>query len=184
MKLKKAICITAALTLVFSACACKKNKNSSASGNTALYVAYQDEQTGLYGFKDENGNVAVTSQFDRLSSFHEDRASVWKNKRAAYIDENGNQITDYRFKIVGDFSNGLAAVSEDGEKWGFIDKDGNVAIDFIFTQVTDFDDEGHAQGYLNGEFITFDKSGNKVTEPDKTENSGESEVSSKTPENN
>lgn len=167
MKLRKFLCIIAAVTVVFSLCACKKSNSQTENqifADTSKYTSYQDEENGLYGFKDENGNVIISAQFDLAGDFCEDRAYVKKEKRFAYIDAAGNPITDYRFKIVGNFSNGLAAVSEDGKTYGFIDKDGNVAIDFLYTNVDDFDESGHAQAYFNGELITIDKTGAQVTE--------------------
>lgn len=172
MKLfKKALCIISAIAIVLSFAACKKNQKQSEtpapSGNSDKYEAVQDENTKLYGYKDENGTLVIDYQFDRAGDFSEDRAGVWKDKKGTYIDPVGNTVTDYRFKVMGKFSNGLAAVSEDTKTYGFIDKDGNVVIDFIYSNVGDFDEEGHTVAYLGDKLVTIDKTGKEVTEESK-----------------
>ena len=50
----------------------------------------------------------------------------------AYVSSSGNLLTDFVYKDVSDFSDGLAACSLDGEKWGYIDEAGNPVTDFVY----------------------------------------------------
>ena len=58
----------------------------------------------------------------------------------AYIAPNGTHITDFVYEHTGDFSDGIAACSKDGEAWGYIDDMGDPIIDFIYEPAWDTPD--------------------------------------------
>ena len=45
-----------------------------------------------------------------------------------FIDRNGNQVVPFRYFMATDFSEGLAAVTNDNGRWGFIDHTGNEVV--------------------------------------------------------
>lgn len=50
----------------------------------------------------------------------------------AYVAPDGTLITDFVFAKAGQFSDGLAACSMDGETWGYIDENGVPVTDFVY----------------------------------------------------
>ncbi|MDE6310071.1 MAG: WG repeat-containing protein, partial [Muribaculaceae bacterium] len=62
---------------------------------------------------------------------------------------------------AGDFYNGLAWVAKNGKR-GYVNKSGDTVIPFIYDLAQDFNQDGHAQVFYNGEWITIDKSGNRI----------------------
>ncbi len=59
------------------------------------------------------------------------------------------------------FSDGLCAVQNDMEKWGFINKSGELVVDYLYDEVEQYRD-GLALCRVNGEKIYIDKDGNEV----------------------
>ena len=129
-----------------------------------------------FGYIDTSFNFVIEPRFDYTHPFIEDRAFVGAADTRSFkkfwglIDKKGNLISEFKYKSVWDFSEGLAAVRyNDG--WGFIDKKGHWFISptyyfcasFIngLAWVTTKDKE--KSGYINksGEFILeidkFDK---------------------------
>lgn len=53
----------------------------------------------------------------------------------AYAASDGTLLTDFVYRGVGDFSDGLAACSLDGKNWGYIDETGTPVTDFIYEPV-------------------------------------------------
>ena len=86
-----------------------------------------------------------STDYAYVGYFHEGVAVVrrehnwWAiNNDYGYIDEDGNQVIEFRYMFAEDFNEGLAAVSEDGKKYGYIDHDGNWAIEPQFDYAEDF----------------------------------------------
>lgn len=113
---------------------------------------------GQYSYIDHEEKVHLNCYGGR--DFHEGYALVnGENGRYAYMDKNGNLITDYIFlESSEDFCNGFAKVSSDGRK-GFINEDGEIAIELQFSRASNFTAEGHALvkpvnkmwGYINSD---------------------------------
>lgn len=55
-----------------------------------------------------------------------------------YFDKSGKQAFSKKFKSANNFTEGLAAVSIDGKKYGFINPQGEVIIPFIYDYFTPF----------------------------------------------
>lgn len=53
----------------------------------------------------------------------------------AYAASDGTLLTDFVYRGVGDFSDGLSACSLDGKNWGYIDETGTPVTDFIYEPV-------------------------------------------------
>ena len=74
-----------------------------------------------------------------------------------FFDLAGEAITPFMYEEARGFSEGLAAVSYDGQ-WGFIDIYGDVQIDFRYDRAGDFS-EGVAPVMLNGRWGFVDTAG-------------------------
>lgn len=76
------------------------------------------------GFIDTQGNEVIKAQYEHIYygnhySFNEGLASVRKSNLEGFIDTKGNEIIPLQFDYVGEFSEGVATVSIDGE-YGYI----------------------------------------------------------------
>lgn len=96
-----------------------------------------DIDNNQYLFYNSEGKVVLkisNDKYRRLSDFHDGLAyfehlNNGNIDRKGFIDKNGNEVlnlTDYQ--IVNNFSEGLAAVSKDGNKFGFINTKGKEII--------------------------------------------------------
>ena len=138
---------------------------------------------GLSGFIDETGKTVITPQFDNvgLGGFSEGRAAVQVGDQWGYIDTKGQMVVQAQFFSAGQFHEGLAAVSIEGQGQGYIDRQGSVVIEPKFMTAQGFS-EGLAAASvmpddtsdrIKYEFI--DTSGRVVIEPGFTQAVGFSE---------
>lgn len=98
-----------------------------------------DTDNNQYLFYNSEGKVVLKISMDkywRLSNFHEGLAYFehYDNindciDRKGFIDKNGIEVLNLtEYKIINSFSEGLAAVSKDGNKFGFINTQGEIVI--------------------------------------------------------
>ena len=98
-----------------------------------------DTDNNQYLFYNSEGKVVLRISMDkywRLSNFHEGLAYFehYDNindciDRKGFIDKNGIEVLNLtEYKIINSFSEGLAAVSKDGNKFGFINTQGEIVI--------------------------------------------------------
>ena len=88
------------------------------------------KQGNLYGFIDTSGNVVIDIQYEDVSQFFEDYASVRLpgSDRFTVIDQFGNNpMPDVWSENHIYFSNGLARIIQEG-KVGFVDTEGKIII--------------------------------------------------------
>jgi hypothetical protein len=98
-------------------------------------VKFEDK----YGYIDRSGKMVIPPQFDSADSFSEGLAVAYKGDQGGYIDKSGKQVIDgAKFISARGFSEGLAAVGGENEKYGFIDKTGKFVIQPQFSRVGDF----------------------------------------------
>ena len=86
-------------------------------------VRYRDAETGLYGYLDSGGNVAIPAKYTSARAFGDGFAAVALDGNYALIDEDGNVIAGY-FDSVTATPAGVI-VLKDG-KYGVYNKDGEV----------------------------------------------------------
>jgi hypothetical protein len=103
---------------------------SSGGGNdfSCGLVRLKDNENVI--FKDNKGNT-VFKLDDGLSAFAfaEDYAIVKKDDKCGFIDKNGNIVIDCKYTSASDFSDGLAAVSNDDFKsFEFINTKGKTIL--------------------------------------------------------
>lgn len=100
-----------------------------------MYPVENDD--GDIGFIDMTGAmvIAFQDQWNVDNAFHEGLCAVRMNGggNAGYIDKSGNLVIEAKYALATDFSNGLAAVSEDGTEWYFIDKTGKTVLEKLGT---------------------------------------------------
>ena len=114
---------------------------------------------GKWGYIDKTGKVIINPIYEESKKFCEGLAAVAKKDKKTeeikwgYIDNTGavkikfqfieDKVNDYC--IPGDFQEGLAFVSSDGEKWGCINKEGKYEINPQF-EGADFNPYGFKNG--------------------------------------
>ena len=118
------------------------------------------------GFIDRTGKFVIEPQFDSVQDFSEGLASVMAAGKGGYIDRTGKYVIEPKFKgMTHSFSEGLAAVYGETEKFGFIDRTGEFVIEPKFSLVQGFRNglarvsimtrSGIKDGYINmtGKFV-------------------------------
>ena len=110
---------------------------------------------------DKAGNKLSDKTYESIHSLKDGFSAVKLNGLWGFIDENFNQVIDFKFYDVYSFYENYAAVMDKDNKWGFIDTAGNVAIDFQYDEVENFREDlaavrqGDKWGYI-------DKNGKEV----------------------
>lgn len=97
--------------------------------------------TGKYKthYIDVDGNIIFQniSSLDGLEfgiyPLRDGLAKVKVNQKYGYRDNKGKMLVAAQFAEARDFCNGLAAVKNDDDKWGFIDTSGNYVINPIYS---------------------------------------------------
>jgi hypothetical protein len=89
--------------------------------------------------------------------------------RFGFINKSGDMVIKPQFFEARDFSEGLAAVKNDKNKWGYINKSGKLVIDFQFALAADFS-EGLARVLVGPDMFDgltgyIDKRGHTIIEP-------------------
>jgi len=114
---------------------------------------------GLWGFIDLTGKEVIPCKYTNVVDFDNGIAAVGigklnieesfqyiEDEKFALIDKKGNYQSEFLFKEVLPFKNGLArAIDLSTRNWGWIDTKGNWKIEPKFNQiVSDFDEAGMA----------------------------------------
>jgi tetratricopeptide (TPR) repeat protein len=102
-----------------------------------------DDETGLWGFTDADGETVVPARYTDIQPFREGVAWVHRPDSAAWelIDETGGTLIKARDGYLGvsSFAGGLAWVSRDGNgRWIAIDRTNNVTISTGFDDIRPF----------------------------------------------
>ncbi|MCI9038366.1 MAG: WG repeat-containing protein [Clostridia bacterium] len=136
----------------------ENNEQADMINKTIQEVAKEQERYDEYTF---------------IGSFHEGLAraskevegSLWR--KYGYIDTEGKEVIAFKYEWVNNFSDGLASVSEDGEKYGYIDHQGNWVIEPILDCARDFE-QGEARVQVGINWYIIDKEGNILEEESKS----------------
>jgi hypothetical protein len=92
-----------------------------------------------YGYIDRSGKMVISPQFSYAGPFSEGLAAAYNRDQGGYIDKTGKLVINgAAFGRARAFSEGLAAVMGNNEKYGFIDKTGKFVIQPQFRRVGDF----------------------------------------------
>ena len=124
------------------------------------------------GYINKKGEFIIQPQFYRANYFQDNVAKVIMkdeatgDKTEGYINKRGEYVVEpiYKMGFAKDFSEGVAAVSTDGQKWGFINTSGMLVIASKFEKAASFK-EGLAKVRFEGKYGFIDKWGNWVIQP-------------------
>ena len=120
-----------------------------------------------WGFVDKMGNIRINPEFESVNftapEFHEGLALVGKDRKAGFINHDGEWVIQPQFDIAENFKEGRAAVMVE-EKCGFIDKTGKVVAETRYEAVGYFSD-GLAAVMLDGKWGYIDTTGKMVIQP-------------------
>lgn len=86
---------------------------------------------GLWGFIDVSGRWVVQPQFEAVTAGENRRFGVRSRGNWGYISSAGQLAIPHRYGVAGRFSEGVAAVSEDGRRFFKIDTGGRRLNDDI-----------------------------------------------------
>lgn len=118
-------------------------------------VAFRDNASELWGYKEKDGTVRIPAKFSYAINFSEGLGIAClgnTDNRCGFVSSTGEFVLSptFGFYHIKSFSEGLAAVrfpKADGgwnsPKWGFINKEGRLVIPSEFDHVSDFK-EGRA----------------------------------------
>jgi hypothetical protein len=70
---------------------------------------------GKYGFLDRNGKEIIAAQYDFVTNFYVNKAIVYKDGFAAFIDKKGNLLTDYKYKQAQYQREQFVVTNKDGD---------------------------------------------------------------------
>lgn len=142
--------------------------------SSGLLAVVNDD--GLLGHVDVHGTEVIPCQFPfkvledaPYFCFCEGRFPIVdRNGLIGFIDAKGEVVIRGAFHRVRHFSNGLCAVMNGQQQWGYIDASGRLVIDYRFESAYNFDSNGRARVcmkvkklfFLTSEVhTTIDKSG-------------------------
>ena len=103
--------------------------------------AYQDPDTGLWGYIDSSGKEVIKPQFKEALDFTEGCAAVCDDDTGlwGYIDDSGEYTVEPEYSEAYKFENGAALVCDD-ERWGYISDEGDYTIEPEFSDAYHFVD--------------------------------------------
>lgn len=103
-----------------------------------------EEYGELYGLIDYNGNVVIPAAHTNIWNISDGIVAAQKSyDRCGYYDISGNEITEFKYRMVSQFSEGLAfAASCEGDVWTYevINQNGEVV----------YNPNGWANGFYGG----------------------------------
>lgn len=105
---------------------------------------------GVYALIDKDGNQITDYEFIKVGKFSDDLACVTKvvpealGARAGYINRKGETVVPFNYIAGLSFKEGMAAVKNPQEKWGFVNKEGIESVACQYNSVTKSFKEGLA----------------------------------------
>ena len=121
---------------------------------------------GKWGAVDKHNKLVIPLKYGFLMPFYEGVASAYQKKygKAALINYNGKELTDFIYDFMNGCFEGRVCVKLNG-KYGFLDRDGKIVIPIIYDWPNDspflFKD-GKAKVSLDGEIFFIDINGNRI----------------------
>ena len=95
------------------------------------------EKNKLFGFVDKDGKEVIACNYDKANNFSDGLAYVEAGNQKAFINTDGIIKIKLSANIIqaGDFSQGLAAIQTNTNKFGFINRNGDVVIEAKFDYI-------------------------------------------------
>jgi WG containing repeat len=126
-----------------------------------------------HGFIDETGKYVLPLQsYEFLGSLNNGLADFRINDKVGFINIKGEVIIKPQFDWADEFSEGLCVVRNDNGKLGsgksgYIDTTGKLVMDFKFKYAGKFEN-GKAKVQLDKDFVYIDKTGNIISDTNRT----------------
>ncbi|MEM7511103.1 MAG: WG repeat-containing protein [Bacteroidota bacterium] len=118
---------------------------------------FQDE-SGLFGFMDKDGEVVVRCIYNYVSNFHNGLAGVQIDSKWGFINKSGVIVIQPKFDDHWSFNGNMCWVKE-GELWGLIDKKGEYLITPKFIGAVPFWKDKLSWVYQDEKYHVIDHSG-------------------------
>lgn len=90
-----------------------------------------DYISGLYGYKDEEGNQEIRYQYKEAGNFSEGLACVKYGKKWGYINKKGKLTIQAEYDFANNFRSGLAAVYKGGNAKDFKENKEGISMAYI-----------------------------------------------------
>ena len=123
-----------------------------------------------YGAYDEEGHIVVSVEQRAMDRYREGFANVCRpDKTWTYVDLEGNFLP-LRYRDTRPFSEGLAAVKDDTNRYGYIDKTGAQVVPCAYTEAREFSNGYAAVQKNHGAIVRpdwgfVDRTGTEVIKP-------------------
>lgn len=104
---------------------------------------------GKEGLINAKGDVLIKPKYDFVGLVEEDLVDIMKREKIGYINVITFEKIKAQFEDGNEFSEGLAAVMNKKEKWGFIDMSGKLVIPFKYDDVDWYFENDSIQVELN-----------------------------------
>ena len=112
---------------------CKYDFMTGFSGGMARVV-----NNGRYGFMAEDGSETVACDTKMRSLCRGIGRNSSCKAVGLFLDSEGRAVIPCTFAEVCSFTEGLAAVRNEGGKWGYIDRSGKVVVSYRFDRAAEF----------------------------------------------
>lgn len=125
-------------------------------------LAAVQNQYYKYGFINPAGELVIPYEYSVVSWFKDGIAAVGISEGGktlyAYIDQTGDQLTEFEFEEAKDFQNGVGRVKKGG-KYGLVDKFGSPITCCEFDYISEFAEDGLALAKKGNFDVYLDKEG-------------------------
>lgn len=102
-----------------------------------------------FGLLDKTGKTLIALKYDWLGNAgYPDMWLVREQKQMMYLNTNGKKAIEQTYREAHEFSEGLAMVSKDGERYFFIDRQGKTVIPASAGFSPHYDNEGAFDSYF------------------------------------
>ena len=89
----------------------------------------------LQGLINQRGEIIIQPIYEFVGTNDEDMVDIMHNDKIGYFNVKTLQLLNPQFEDGNEFSEGLAGVMDEHEKWGFIDKNGSLIIPFKYDDI-------------------------------------------------
>ncbi|MDR1812545.1 MAG: WG repeat-containing protein [Candidatus Fibromonas sp.] len=128
-----------------------------------LYL-FKNKENGKWGYRNKNGESAITPQFDDYNLFIDGMAMVGIGNKWGVIDKKGNYLINPQYDELSYDSDGLFYVKV-GKKYGWVNKKGEMIINPQFDDVDEFNGGELAPVQIGSKWAYIDKKGQIIINP-------------------